>query len=408
MNAEPTPVERAVKSEWSTATGLLQRFAEDSGVATLHEPELEGAIFCGHLVADLDSIAGALGAATLYGGTPARASEVNSETEFALRKWGVPIDTIPPIQDLVKDDTKICLVDFQQTTQLHTAIKPSQIVGIIDHHALQASTIVTDKPIFVDIRPFGSMSTIIAHSFVVYGKPLPLRVAGLLLCAIVSDTLNLRSPTTTGWDRKMVALLVQYCKIDDINALCAAQFRAKSQNLTTLSAYQLVSGDLKRFKLGGDFTVVVFSVIETTDPDAMLSRVDDLLPEMRVVKAELPAALIFVAIVDIVNLQSHLLIAGTKERALANHVGWAQADSKVVQLASGLVSRKADFIPPLTKAFNDGWTPPTTSAPEDLDLQGLEDNEVVIEADAVCPGGRFVRRPSIQPTPRSARSSKKV
>ena len=51
---------------------------------------LEGAIFCGHLVTDLDSVAGAIGAAALYGGTPVCASEINTETQFALEKWKVP------------------------------------------------------------------------------------------------------------------------------------------------------------------------------------------------------------------------------------------------------------------------------------------------------------------------------
>jgi hypothetical protein len=96
----------------------------------LHVPELKGAIFCGHLVADLDSVAGAIGAAALYGGVPARASAINSETEFALETWGVSLDRIRPVEDLIAEHggekARICLVDFQQTTQLHPAIKESQ------------------------------------------------------------------------------------------------------------------------------------------------------------------------------------------------------------------------------------------------------------------------------------------
>lgn len=56
-----------------------------------------------------------------------------------------------------------------------------QVVGVIDHHALQSSTIQTKKPIFVDIRPWGSMSTIVAHSFVMLKTPMPREVGGLLL-----------------------------------------------------------------------------------------------------------------------------------------------------------------------------------------------------------------------------------
>jgi len=58
-----------------------------------------------------------------------------------------------------KPDCDICLVDHQQTSQMNPNIKVDQIVGVIDHHALQSKTIVTDKPIYIDIRPWGSMST---------------------------------------------------------------------------------------------------------------------------------------------------------------------------------------------------------------------------------------------------------
>lgn len=84
---------------------------------------LSDAIFCGHLVTDLDSIAGAIGAAELYGGIPARASEVNSETAFALKLWNV--EQPKPIEDLLVQYPRVgvCLVDHQQTSQLHKAIE---------------------------------------------------------------------------------------------------------------------------------------------------------------------------------------------------------------------------------------------------------------------------------------------
>ena len=113
----------------------------------------------------MDSIAGAIGAAELYGGMPARASEVNSETAFCLEYWGV--EKPRAIEEFMEDPeygtNGVCLVDHQQTSQLNKCIPVERIVGVIDHHALQNSTIVTDMPIYIDIRPWGSMSTIIAH-----------------------------------------------------------------------------------------------------------------------------------------------------------------------------------------------------------------------------------------------------
>lgn len=194
---------------------------------------LSSAIFCGHLVTDLDSIAGSIGAAELYGGIPARASETNSETNFALNYWGMAKPL--PIEELLESQPSagVCLVDHQQLSQVHPAIKQSseRIVGVIDHHALQNSTIVTEKPIYMDIRPWGSMSTIIAHSYLVHQRRPRTCVAGMLLCAILSDTLNLLGPTTTDYDRMMVAILCEMCSVADINVLANMQFHAKSQEL---------------------------------------------------------------------------------------------------------------------------------------------------------------------------------
>jgi len=87
---------------------------------------LSGALFCGHLVTDLDSIAGAIGAAELYGGIPGRASEINSETAFALQYWGV--EKPRPIEELLVELPKagVCLVDHQQTSQLNKSIDVSE------------------------------------------------------------------------------------------------------------------------------------------------------------------------------------------------------------------------------------------------------------------------------------------
>jgi len=169
---------------------------------------LENAIFCGHLVTDLDSIAGSIGAAELYGGVPARASEVNSETKFALNLWNV--EAPRPIEEVLVElpDAGVCLVDHQQTSQLNPAIDVDRIVGVIDHHALQNATIVTDKPIYIDIRPWGSMSTIIAHTFLTMRRRPTRQVAGMLLCAILSDTLNLKDlPPQSGIERLSLRLL---------------------------------------------------------------------------------------------------------------------------------------------------------------------------------------------------------
>jgi manganese-dependent inorganic pyrophosphatase len=266
----------------------------------------------------------------------------------------------------------VCLVDFQQQSQLNPAIPMENIVGIIDHHALQSNTIITERPIFVDIRPWGCMSSILAHSYAVQERHLPKNVAGMLLSAILSDTLNLRSPTTTKWDSRMVAMLVQHLEIDDVNELAARQFRAKSRELSFMTPYQLVNGDMKQFKFtDADDSMVVYSigygVIETTDAEASLARIEDLIPEMRQVRVEKNLTAMLLAVVDIVNMTSSLFIPDRTEEslAIAAYGGETTQDGKVLEL-KGLVSRKKDFVPLLTHAISSGWKPPA------LPVRGLD------------------------------------
>ena len=158
-----TQVEEQVISHEAEAEKIVEALPTDAKSiprVELFLPELlKDAVFVGHLVTDLDSVAGAIGAAALYGGVPALASEVNSETQFALDYWGV--EKPKTVEEILKEkpDADVCLVDHQQTSQMNPSIKSEQVVGVIDHHALQRKTIVTDKPIYIDIRPWGSMSS---------------------------------------------------------------------------------------------------------------------------------------------------------------------------------------------------------------------------------------------------------
>ena len=104
---DETPLEEAVETEWSAAHELLFRLPKkgDASSDSFIPEELKGALFCGHVVTDLDSIAGAIGAAVLHGGVAARASEINSETEFALEYWNCSLPE--KIEDLIEEESKV-------------------------------------------------------------------------------------------------------------------------------------------------------------------------------------------------------------------------------------------------------------------------------------------------------------
>ena len=364
VSRKKTVVEREFQRRQSAAKGYIDQLPPEISIQQYLPTGLQGALFCGHLVTDLDSIAGSIGAAELYGGIAARASEINPETSFVLDLWGV--DAPRPIEDLLIEhpDAGVCLVDHQQMSQLNKAIDVSRIVGVIDHHALQNATIITEMPIYIDIRPWGSMSSIITHIFMTLRRRPRKETAGVMLCAILSDTLNLQSPTTTEWDRLMVAVLVQLAEIDDVQSLASQQFKAKSNELADLSPETLITGDQKVFTYKTpDFDgSIAFAVVETTDDDILLSKKQSLVEALREDKEEKGYSLTFLAIVNIVDLHSTLLLSGPNERSLA-----AQAfangqlivenykESTVMDLGS-LVSRKKDFVPAISNAIKKGWS----------------------------------------------------
>jgi len=309
---------------------------EQVGGLSAYEDELRSrlskAVFVGHVNTDLDSVAGAIGAAALFGGTPALAEscadDLNGEIQFALRHCDIepptPFDKVPR-----KETCPVCLVDHTEEKQMVPALRNSsnlytagRIVGVIDHHALAAS-FKTSIPIFMDVRPWGSMSTIVGYLFVVYRRNLPKNVAVLLLQAILSDTLNLRSVTTTNADRSMVALLSAYGGItshpvrndhrlltteggaDDIDGrgstgadepsslyketeidlLAKRQFQAKTDWIVSLGAYEMVRGDQKDFTCG-DWKFGI-SVLEVTSTDVILEKMaGEILLELRLLKKE--------------------------------------------------------------------------------------------------------------------------
>jgi inorganic pyrophosphatase/exopolyphosphatase len=401
INRRRTVLESNVLERVSAATEIVESLPEEGEnvpKVDLFLPEnLKDAVFVGHLVTDLDSVAGAIGGAALYGGTAAIASEVNSETAFALEYWGV--ETPPKVEELLaKDmDVKICLVDHQQTSQMNPAINPDQVVGVIDHHALQSKTIVTDRAISIDIRPWGSMATIVAHTFLTHGRRPPVKIAGMLLCAILSDTLNLQGPTTTEWDRMMVAVLADLSGVEDIEDLASQQFKAKSKELAGLSANGLVNGDQKEFSFdqADGFTGEVgFAVVETTDDAVIIDRLEELLPEMVAVKKEKSLDLLFLAVVNIVELKGTLIICGPSELSLAQKAFGDDAklneDGTMMDLGNR-VSRKKDYIPAVTKAIKSGWVKPLTRGASAVDLCDLGH----LEVDPLDPMGRPIRKGSV-------------
>lgn len=315
--------------------------------------QLKDSVFFGHTVTDMDSVGSSIGAAHLFGGKAARASEINSETAFVLAKFGVPapepVDTFPA-------DKKVTLVDFNQNSQLVQDLQngiSGRLVGIIDHHAIQSGIITTDAPIYIDIRPWGSACTIIAHTYFRTNTEVPREIAGLLLSGILSDTLNLRSPTTTDQDRTLAPKLAAIAGVLDTDAYAQELFAAKSAPLNGMTALEIIQSDAKTFPYGDKS--VFFAVVETTDPAAMMARKAELAQALAQQKQADGVNYAFFAIVDIVNQHSNLLILGDDEARLAACAWGSGPVADSVMDLGGRVSRKKDFMPEISRCIASGF-----------------------------------------------------
>jgi len=219
----------------------------------------------------------------------------------------------------------------------------------------------------------------------------------MLLCAILSDTLNLLGPTTTEWDRLMVAVLADIAGVDDIQSLASRQFKAKSRDLASLSAVGLVNGDQKSFSFEtkgfqGD---IGFAVVETTDDQVILDRLDELLPELVVCKRERGYKCIFLAIVNIVQLHSKLVLCGPTEQCLAEKSfggPYVENSNGSLMDLGKRVSRKKDFVPAITSTIKKGWVKPK-DLPRGPSASVLDVGE--LQVDPSDPHGKIERRNSV-------------
>jgi inorganic pyrophosphatase/exopolyphosphatase len=356
-----SPAEQALLDHQSFAVSTLNKMTilpDEYDVEALPEG-LENCVFVGHKATDLDSIASAIAGVDLFGGIAARASNINSETEWALKRWGFDV---PPIFSEVGKGKSVVLVDHNQIKQMADGVSCENVKACIDHHAMQSGTIATSSPIFVLIRPWGSCCTIIADMYVRSSKVFKPEIAGILLSGILSDTLNLRSPTTTIIDRKMSSILARAAKVDDINLISSGLFKAKSSELDKMSAAQLVMGDMKSFVFPvrqGTITQlsVAFGVIEGTDIEGLIKRREELAFELRAFRAENKFDVAFLALVNIDKMYSEVILLSNVEKDLAEHA-WPDAkfdpSTKLMNLGNR-VSRKKQFIEPLSDALQKGW-----------------------------------------------------
>jgi manganese-dependent inorganic pyrophosphatase len=246
--------------------------------------------------------------------------------------------------DLIKAHARrVILVDHNEQSQAVDGIEEADLLGIIDHHRI--ADVHTNKPIMFRAEPVGCTGTIIMNLYHEAGIPIPRNVAGLLLAGLLYDTLILRSPTCTSRDER-VAVELAHITGEDIEQYGKAIFAAAARDLSDKSAEALITSDFKEFS-AGDLKFAI-GTVETASPSSIESRIPELLTTMQQISHERNYASFLFMIVDIINMNCHLLIWGG-EKAVAEVLHVPLQNDGHTAIVEGLVSRKKQVVPLLSR-----------------------------------------------------------
>ncbi len=301
-------------------------------------------IVCGHKNPDNDAIMSAVGYAWLKNqvdpNNEYQASclgPLPKESQAIFEKHGVEppvlIDGIEPSE--VKQ--KLILCDHNELSQTVDGIENAELIEILDHH--RVADIQTPNPILFLNLPIGSTSTIVCSRFNHYGVEYPKGIAACLLSAILTDTVILKSPTATQFDRKIVAELAEVVGVDPIE-YGKWVFSARGTDDFTLE--QIVSRDTKKFEIGSRH--VFIGQFETVNKDKVLSNTAELLKEMEKYRESVQGDTMVLLITDILEEGSQVFVVGEKS-FVEEALNFTSSEEGVWM--PGVLSRKKQIAAPL-------------------------------------------------------------
>lgn len=243
---------------------------------------------------------------------------------------------------ITRNKKKIILMDHNEKAQSVNGIEEADILEIIDHH--RVADIQTGKPISFRNEPVGSTSTIVSNIYIDSGIRPSKSIAGILCAAIISDTINFKSPTCTYIDKITAERLSEIAGIN-INEFATQMFKAGT-SLIGRTPEEIFYQDYKDFTLG-KHKIGIGQVI-TSDTENMGELKTSLLQLMGKICKERNYSLVMLLMTDIIREGSELLYAGDKKDIIAK--AFKVDVSKDSVYLPGVVSRKKQVVPPLSSA----------------------------------------------------------
>ena len=245
-------------------------------------------------------------------------------------------------QLMVPERERVILVDHNERGQAVEGIEEARIIEIVDHHRLGG--IQTSEPIYTHAEPVGCTATIVANMHWHRDVEIPPSIAGLLLSAILSDTVLFKSPTCTEYDKKTAQRLAEIAGVD-LNEYGLAMLKAGS-GIGDMTPAEIAKNDLKEFQIG-DYRIIV-SQISVMDTKEVMDLEPQLIEAMRNICEKEGFDMSLVMVTDILEEATYLLYAGSP-RTLIGEAFKKDASGTHVYLP-GVMSRKKQIIPPLSEA----------------------------------------------------------
>lgn len=299
----------------------------------------------GHKIPDSDSICGAIALAYLKNqlgeaAVATRLGDISPETAFILERFGFEA----PEYKTSYAGEQVYIVDHSEVTQAPDDISDATIVGIVDHHKL--GDLTTATPLECWIRPVGCSNTVIKMMYDFFGVEIPANIAGIMLCAILSDTVIFKSPTCTTADIRCVEDLANIAGIEDVKALGMEMFLVKSAVEGT-PVRDLVMRDFKDFNMQGN--LIGIGQLEVVDLSVFDEIKAELEADLAALKAEGDRHSVILLLTDIMKEGSELLVVSNDDALTHKAYGKATENGRV--WLDGVLSRKKQVVPQLQQVF---------------------------------------------------------
>ncbi|MBP1913861.1 manganese-dependent inorganic pyrophosphatase [Lederbergia galactosidilyticus] len=301
----------------------------------------------GHKNPDTDTICSALVYADVktrlgFEVEPVRLGEINGETQFALDYFQVEAPRF--VETVAGEVDEVILVDHNERQQSVSDLDQVKITEVIDHHRI--ANFETSDPLYFRAEPVGCTATILKKIYHEKGLEIEQKMAGLMLSAIISDSLLFKSPTCTDEDIKAAKELAAIAGVDAEKY--GMDMLKAGADISGKSAEELLSLDAKEFSMGS--AKVEIAQVNAVGVEDVLARKAEIEAALEQVVADKGLDLFLFVVTDILTNDSTAIAVGQAAHAVEQAFNVKlEAKSAVLQ---GVVSRKKQIVPPLTTALS--------------------------------------------------------